>query len=104
MKVSFAASICVHGLQGGAVYLLDDGFLFRCQKASIEVQYQKLHLSYTDIKSISKGKRVLFVPTTVIETKSGRTYRFLIFRRKKFQGCIERQLASFGQAHVVQSD
>lgn len=92
MKVCFAASICVHGVQGGAVYLLDDGFLFRCQKASMEAQYKKLKILYTGIKSVSTGKRVLFVPTTVMETKNGRTYRFLIFRRKKFMRLIRQKL------------
>ena len=92
MKESFVASICVHGVQGGAVYLVDNGFVFRCQKATMEDKYKNLMIPYENIKSISVGKRVLFIPTTVIETRDGRTYRFLIFNRKKFKRCIRQQL------------
>ena len=89
MKEFFCASICVHGVQGGAVYLDDTGFLFRCDKLTIEPAYKNLHIPYENIKSVSEGKRVLLLPTTVIQTKDGETYRFLIFRRKRFIRCIE---------------
>lgn len=84
MTESFSASACIDGLQGGAVYLSDDGFHFRCQKATIANEYRNLWIPYENIKTISMGKRVLFMPTTVIETNSGRKYRFLIFGRERF--------------------
>lgn len=93
MKACFIASICVHGVQGGAVYLADDGFLFRCQKATLEAEYKNVRILYENIKSVSAGKRVLFIPTTVMETRDGRKYRFLIFNRKRFMRCIEQRLA-----------
>ncbi len=92
MKESFVASICLHGVQGGAVYLVDNGFIFRCQKATLENKHKNLMIPYENIKSFSVGKRVLFIPTTVIETRDGRTYRFLIFNRRKFKRCIRQQL------------
>lgn len=94
MKEWFVASICANGLQGGTVYLVDKGFYFLCQKLTIADEYKKLHIPYESIKSISAGKRVLVLPTTVIETRGGRTYRFLIFHRKKFKQCIKPYLAS----------
>ncbi len=92
MKECFIASICVHGVQGGAVYLVDDGFFFRCQKATMEAEYKNLRIPYENIKTIFEGKRVLLIPTTVLETRDGMTYRFLIFNRKKFKRCIQQQL------------
>lgn len=84
MKISFYASVFASGLHGGAVYLGDDAFYFRCQKATIDNEYKNLKIPYENIKSICKGKRALFFPTTIIETNSGVHYRFLIFNRKKF--------------------
>lgn len=84
MKISFYASVFASGLHGGAVYLCDDAFYFRCQKATIDNEYKNLKIPYENIKSICKGKMVLFFPTTIIETNSGVHYRFLIFNRKKF--------------------
>ena len=89
---SFYASICVHGIHGGAVYLTEDGFCFHCQKAAIEAQYKDLQIPCEIIKSVTMGKKVLFIPTTVIETIDGMTYRFLIFNRKRFITCITKKL------------
>lgn len=90
MKESFYASACINGLQGGAAYLVDNGFYFRCQKVTIADEYKNLRIPYENIKLVSVGKRVLFIPTTVIETSDGETYRFLIFNRKKFMRCIKK--------------
>lgn len=84
MKESFYASACIDGLQGGAVYLSENGFNFRCQKATIADEYKNLWIPYEDIKAVFAGKRVLFIPTTVIEMNNGKTYRFLIFDRERF--------------------
>lgn len=90
MKESFYASACINGIHGGAAYLDDNGFCFRCQKATIEAEYKNLYIPYDEIKSVYYGKRVLFIPTTVIETNYGKMYCFLIFNRKKFKKCIEK--------------
>lgn len=92
MKESFYASVCINGLHGGAAYLVDDGFCFRCQKLTIEREYKDLRIPYKNIESVLEGKRVLFIPTTVIETKDRKTYRFLIFNRRKFIRCIKELL------------
>lgn len=90
MKKSFYASACIEGLHGGAVYLSDDGFCFRCQKITIAEEYKNLRIPYADIRAVNTGKRILFIPTTVIETIDGRGYRFLIFNRKKFFAYINK--------------
>lgn len=88
MKKSFYASACINGLHGGAVYLVDNGFRFCCQKITIVNEYKNLQIPYKKIKLVSVGKRVLFIPTTIIETVDGGIYRFLIFNRKEFVRCI----------------
>lgn len=85
---SFYASACISGLHGGGAYLGDTEFCFRCQKITIPGEFKNLRIPYKNIKTVSSGKRVLFLPTTVIETIDGNTYRFLIFNRKKFIKCI----------------
>lgn len=92
MKEWFFASICVQGVQGGGLYLLDDGVCFRCQKATIEAAYRDLRIPWENIRSVSAGKRVFLIPTTVIETRDGKRYRFLIFGRKKFSRRIQQLL------------
>jgi hypothetical protein len=92
MKESFYASACIYGIHGGGAYLVDDGFRFRCQKLTIADEYKDLLIPYEKIKSVFAARWVLFIPTTVIETQDRKTYRFLIFNRKKFIRCIEEQL------------
>lgn len=92
MKKSFYASACICGIHGGGAYLVDDGFRFRCQKLTIADEYKDLLIPYGKIKSVFAARWVFFIPTTVIETLDGKTYRFLIFNRKKFIRCIEEQL------------
>lgn len=92
MKKSFYASICANGLHGGAIYLVDNGFSFRCKKITIEDVYKNLYIPYNNIKSISTGNKILFIPTTVIQTIDEKTYRFLIFNRKEFKNCINKYL------------
>lgn len=99
MKMSFYASACVNGLHGGGAYLNDTEFRFRCQKITIAEEHKNLRIPYENIKRISAGKRVLFIPTTVIETTDGNRYRFLIFHRKKFmrgiRGHVPRERLEF---------
>ena len=92
MKKSFYASACIYGIHGGGAYLVNDGFRFRCQKLTIADEYKDLLIPYGKIKSVFAARWVLFIPTTVIETQDRKTYRFLIFNRKKFIRCIEEQL------------
>ncbi len=92
MKKSFYASACIYGIHGGGAYLVDDGFRFRCQKLTIADEYKDLLIPYGKIKSVFAARWVFFIPTTVIETLDGKTYRFLIFNRKRFIRCIEEEL------------
>lgn len=97
MKKSFYASACINGLHGGGAYLIDDSFRFRCQKITIANEYKDLRIPYVDMESVTAGKRVLFIPTTVIETRDGKKYRFLIFNRKRFMRNIMKILSDIQQ-------
>jgi len=92
MKESFYASACAYGIHGGGAYLVDDGFRFRCQKLTIADEYKDLRIPYENIKSVFTERWMFFIPTTVIETRDGKTYRFLIANRKRFIRCIEEEL------------
>ncbi len=96
MKESFYASACIYGIHGGGAYLVDEGFRFRCQKLTIVDEYKDLWIPYEDIKSVYAARWMLFIPTTVIETRDGRTHRFLIANSKRFIRCIEEELRKLG--------
>ena len=40
-----------------------------------------------------KAENRIVFPLTVIETTYGRTYKFMIFSRKKFIGCVEKEIS-----------
>lgn len=92
-KISFYASLCENGVHGGAAYLDEEGFCFKCRKSTVEKEYKDLKIPYGEIKSVCSGKRII-IPTTVIETASGRKYRFLIFNVKKFKENIEKKIVN----------
>lgn len=94
MQINFYASACIYGLHGGAVCLNDSGFIFKCQKLTIDPEYKFLQIPYEKIKSVTSGKRILFIKTTIIETTDKKQYRFLIFNRNKFKKYIKKYLNS----------
>lgn len=91
-RMSFYASLYDKGLHGGAAYLDAEGFRFICQKATVEKGLRDIKIHYSDIRSVKAENRIAF-PLTVIETTYGRTYRFMIFSRKKFIVCVEKEIS-----------
>ena len=83
MKDAFMASFFHEGVLGGAIYLQSDKVLFRTNKLQVETKYRKLEIPYNSIKKIQTGWALCF-PTVTLTIKSGISYKFIIFSRKKF--------------------
>ena len=88
MKDMFITSFFHEGVLGGVIYLLADKALYRTNKLQVEVQYRSLEIPYGSIENISTG-RALFFPTVTFALKSGISYRFIVFSRKKFLSLLE---------------
>ena len=88
-KISFYASLFEKGLLGGAAYLDGEGFRFVCQKATADRELREVRIPYCDIKSVCAVRENL-LPLTIIETCCEKSYKFLIFNRKRFIGCISK--------------
>lgn len=83
MKDAFMASFFHEGILGGAIYLQRDKVLYRTDKLQLEPRYRNLEMPYNRIAEIKTGRAFCF-PTVTFTMKSGSSYRFLIFNRKKF--------------------
>ena len=84
MEENYYASVCHYGVQGGAVRLTDEFFLFRCQKVSIEEEFKRLEIPYSNIKRIICKTKFFIFPIITIEQHKGKTYKFLIFNVERF--------------------
>lgn len=92
MQKVFYGSICHYGIQGGAIFLNDEGVLFRCQKLSIEEKYKHLLLPYKDISKIQKSQVLGIFPCVTIDMKQKEQYKFVIFQRNLFLKEINKML------------
>jgi uncharacterized protein YicC (UPF0701 family) len=85
MEENYYASVCYYGVQGGAIRLTDEYFLFRCQKASVEDEFKRIEIPYTNMKRILyKTKLFIFPRIVTIEQYKGKTYKFLVFNAERF--------------------
>ena len=83
MKDAFMASFFHKGVLGGALYLQSDKALYRTEKTTVEPKYRNLEIPYNRIERLETGWALLF-PTVTFIMKSGVSYKFAIFNRKKF--------------------
>lgn len=90
-RTSFYASLFENGLLGGAAYLDEEGFRFVCQKATVDKEFRDLRIPYRNIKSV-RAERKNIIPLTTVETDCGKSYRFLIFNRKRFIDLVNKNL------------
>lgn len=84
MKENYYASVCHHGMQGGAIRLTEEFFLFRCQKVSIENEFKRIEIRYSNIEKISYKRKFFVFPVVAIEQCEGKIYKFVIFNIQKF--------------------
>lgn len=89
MEENYRASVCHHGVQGGAVRLTDKFFVFRCQKTSIEDEFKRIEIPYTNMKRIFYKTKFFIFPIVTIEQYKGKAYKFLIFNVERFINTIK---------------
>lgn len=87
MRKAFMCSLCHRGLLGGALYLDDSSVTYKTQKLTVDKIYRNLVLPRAEIDSLS-WKTVVF-PIASFRMKDGKTYRFMIFNKKRFCRCYE---------------
>lgn len=83
MKDAFMASFFHEGILGGAIYLQRDKVRYRTDKLQLEPRYRDLEIPYNSIAEMKTGWALCF-PTVTLVTKSGISYRFIVFHRRKF--------------------
>ena len=87
MKDLFVASFFHEGVLGGVIYLLEDKALYRTNKLQLEPKYRSLDIPYGSIENVGTG-RALFFPTVTFSLKSGVSYRFIVFGRKRYAAAL----------------
>lgn len=82
MKTAYAASVYREGLLGGGVYLDGEKLTYRAGKAAASPRLKRLELRYADVKKLACG-RSPFIFTATLLMRSGESWRFLIFARRR---------------------
>lgn len=87
MKNYFICSLCHNGVLGGGLIVDEHMLNYKTGKVTVESKYRDLVLNRDDILSVS-WKWVIF-PKATFEMKSGETYSFLIFNKRRFMKVYE---------------
>lgn len=83
MKKAFRASLCYHGLRGGAVYIENGAVVYKNQTATMPEAYKNIVMPMQEITAVEKGRKVFF-PTVTLRLAGGTSYCFVVFARKRF--------------------
>ena len=87
MEKTFVCSlICPGGILGGGLYLNSEALTYRTNKITVDPRYKWMTLLLKDIESIS-WKWIIF-PIAKVTMKSGDSYSFIIFNKKRFEKCF----------------
>jgi hypothetical protein len=89
MKKVFSASLCYRGAHGGGLLLTDELIAFRTNKLQLPPEMKRIQIPLQDIDAIVKCRSLQIFPAIMIQNKSGRSYKFIIFSREKFLKCAE---------------
>ena len=83
MKKHFVVSLVKNGILGGAIVADSCAITYRTGKLTIPAEYRNLQMKYTDISGVELGW-LLILPTVTIKMKNGKSYKFVVFNRKRF--------------------
>ena len=83
MKSVFVVSLCREGILGGAIYMDDDKMVYRTNKLTVSDKYRNLEMCFEDVTGIVCG-RLFLLATVTINLQNKESYRFIVFRKKKF--------------------
>ena len=82
MKKVFLCSLCHGGVLGGALYVRDSDLAYKTNKLILNKEYRNIVIPFDSIAEIS-WRRVLF-PIATITTTDGKSYKFLLYNKKRF--------------------
>lgn len=91
MKNAFYGSLCYEGIRGGAIYVEEGIICYRSKVLTLPEEYQNIRIPFSEIESLDKGRKFIF-PAVTVRTISGKSYKFVVFNRKKFLECCTRQV------------
>ncbi len=83
MKKLFLVSLCKNGILGGNIVADDEKITYHTGKLTVPEAYRNLEMRYNAITSVKKDGWLLF-PTVTLQFKTGESYKFLVFARKRF--------------------
>ena len=83
------ASICVYGINGGALYINDNDIQWRAQKLSLPEYYRNIVIPFEDVSSIKLCRTLLIFPSVSIEYNDGLDVKIVVFNRNRFIKHIE---------------
>ena len=91
MKQYYPASLCRNGILGGAVIADDESITYKTGKLTVPPGWRNFRMEYERIRSFSK-KWVLCFPVFSITMTDGETYKFIIFRPKRFHALLSEKV------------
>ncbi len=79
LKNIYHASLCMHGVRGGLLHVNDEEMLFCTNSLSLPDNLRRLRLPYGDIQRVERAP----FHTVKVFLRDGKSYRLLVFSRKK---------------------
>lgn len=88
MRKAFFGSLCYEGIRGGAITIEEGKVCYRSKVLTLPEEYRDIQMPVGEIEHIEKGNLFVF-PIVTILMNSGKSYKFVVFARKKFLACLE---------------
>ncbi len=95
MEENYCASICYQGIQGGAIKLTKEYFIFRSQKLTMPEELKNIKIPYSDIKGLSCIREFFVFPIIRLDLSNGGAYSFWVLNRKRFIGSLQKRGVGF---------
>lgn len=83
MKKAYCGSLCYQGIRGGGIFIDNKSVIYKNKTLTLPEEYKNIVMPIKEIEKIEKGC-MLFFPTVKIYLKDQKSYKFIIFNRKKF--------------------
>lgn len=82
MKKYYLASLCKNGILGGGLIADETALHYRTNKLTVPPEIRHIIMPYEEMLSVVPGRMLIF-STLTFSMKDGKTWKYVVFGRKK---------------------
>lgn len=83
MRKAFYGSLCYEGIRGGEITVDDEAIIYRSKVLTLPEEYKNIKIPFGEVERVEKWLVLLF-PAVTVWLKLGKSYKFVVFGRKRF--------------------